>query len=73
MLRIPWSITRLAGLIVILSLVFDPFLQQLVNYPTRFEQTAASNATLTRGVTYTMDAPDQDSSKLLTCEKTKAV
>lgn len=69
--RVPWGITRIAGLIAILKVASDPFFQQLVTYPTITQHEASSNATITRGVTYTMEAPDQQSCTLQPPRKTQ--
>ncbi|KAM0815393.1 hypothetical protein AB5N19_01187 [Seiridium cardinale] len=57
--RIPWAVTRLAGFIVVLTIAFDPILQQLVGYSTIVQQIPSDSVNITRGVTYTMEAPDQ--------------
>ncbi|KAK9426041.1 hypothetical protein SUNI508_12665 [Seiridium unicorne] len=61
MTRIPWAVTRLAGFIVVLTIAFDPILQQLVSYSTIVQKIPSDSVNITRGVTYTMEAPDQRS------------
>ncbi|KAK0387541.1 hypothetical protein NLU13_3787 [Sarocladium strictum] len=59
--HIPWAIARLAGLVTLLSMAFDPFLQQLVSYPSKTTRTLSSNITIHRGVEYTMLGESQES------------
>lgn len=61
LLMIPWPRARLAGLLIGLSMVFDPFVQQLVSFPTTTARTASQEVKAMRGVTYTMGSLDSKS------------
>lgn len=58
LLMIPSSRARLVGLFVGLSMAFEPFVQQLVSFPTTTTQTSSKDVVARRGVTYTMGPPD---------------
>ncbi|KAL2209385.1 hypothetical protein CC79DRAFT_1382463 [Sarocladium strictum] len=58
----PWAVAKLAGVIIVLSMAFDPFLQQLVSYPTETTRIRSDNITIRRGVRYTMLGESQSSS-----------
>lgn len=61
LLMMPWTRARLAGLLIGLSMVFDPFVQQLVSFPTTTARTASQEVKAARGVTYTMGPLDSKS------------
>lgn len=61
LLMIPWTRARLVGLLVGLSMVFDPFVQQLVSFPTTTTRTSLQTALARRGVAYTMGPPNLSS------------
>ena len=63
LVRTPWIIARITGLIVILSMAFDPFVQQLVSYPTTTSKAASNDVWVHRGVRYTMGGESQKSCK----------
>lgn len=61
LLMIPWARARLAGILIGLSMVFDPFVQQLVSFPTTTARTPSQDVKAMRGVTYTMGSLDSES------------
>ena len=63
LVRAPWTIARIAGLIIILTMAFDPFVQQLVSYPTITSKTASNDVRTHRGVRYTLGGESQKSCK----------
>lgn len=65
LLTIPWTRARLVGLWIGLSMIFDPFVQQLVSFPTVTTRTPLHNALAMRGVTYTMGPPNLGSGIVL--------
>lgn len=62
LLMIPWNRARLVGILVALSMVFDPFVQQLVSFPTTTARTSLPSALARRGVAYTIGPPNLSSS-----------
>lgn len=58
LLKIPLTQARFAGLLVGLTMAFDPIVQQLVSFPITTTRTMNRNATATRGVSYTMGPPN---------------
>lgn len=58
LLTIPSTRARIAGLFILLSMAFDPFVQQLVSSPTTTARTSQQHALARRGVTYTMGPPN---------------
>jgi hypothetical protein len=61
LIHTPWAVAKLAGVIIVLSMAFDPFLQQLVSYPTETTRIRSDNITIRRGVSYTMLGESQES------------
>lgn len=61
LMMIPWARARLAGLLIGLSMVFDPFVQQLVSFPTTTARTPSQDVKAMRGVTYAMGPLDSES------------
>lgn len=60
---VPSARARVVGLFIVLSMAFDPFVQQLVSFPTTTARTSSQNALARRGVAYTMGPPNLGSGK----------
>lgn len=65
LLKIPWTRCRLAAVLIGLSMIFDPFIQQVVSFPTTTKRTESQDAQAMRGITYTMGPLDAKSGMAL--------